>query len=169
MLVHRWLGRSRLPFLLPMGWLPSLVGQPLVSPEAAFLWRGARLRQHPRRTAPADGQLRLPTAQASTDFAARLAVNRTTRTSSARGARHFCALRSSLKPSRRVFASLVTLPFHLLCFVPSPSPPAASAKTVKQWLLQRGVFVLHLGVEHESRSIAALTAAADAPGERTRA
>ena len=77
-----WIGPSRRPFLLLMGLLPSLVGQPLVSPEAAFLWRGARLRQHPRRTAPADGQLRLPTAQASTDFAARLAVNRTTRTSS---------------------------------------------------------------------------------------
>ena len=37
---------------------------------------------------------------------------------------------------------------------------AASAQTVKLLLLQRAAFVLHLGVEHESRSIAALTAAA---------
>ena len=51
-----------------MVWLPCCWAA-LVSPEAAFLRRGARLRQHPRRTAPADGQLRLPTAQASTDCA----------------------------------------------------------------------------------------------------
>ena len=37
---------------------------------------------------------------------------------------------------------------------------AASAETVKVLLLQEGAFVLHLGVEHESRSIGALTAAA---------
>ena len=33
---------------------------------------------------------------------------------------------------------------------------AASAQTQKLLLLQRGVFVLHLGEKHESRSIAAL-------------
>jgi hypothetical protein len=37
---------------------------------------------------------------------------------------------------------------------------AASAQTLKVLLLQRGAFVLYLGVEHESRSIRALTAAA---------
>ena len=31
---------------------------------------------------------------------------------------------------------------------------AASARTLKLWLLQRGAFVLHLSVEHESRSLA---------------
>jgi len=34
---------------------------------------------------------------------------------------------------------------------------AASAQTVNVLLLQRGAFVLHLSVEHESRSLAALT------------
>ena len=35
---------------------------------------------------------------------------------------------------------------------------AASAQTVKLWLLQEGAFVLHLVVDHESRPLLALTA-----------
>ena len=37
---------------------------------------------------------------------------------------------------------------------------AASVQTVTLLILQQGAFVLYLGVEHESRSIRALTAAA---------
>ena len=56
--------------------------------------------------------------------------------------------------------SFFTLPFHSKCVCGRHRRRQRLRETVKQLLLQRGVFVLHLGVEHESRSIAALTAAA---------
>ena len=48
----------------------------------------------------------------------------------------------------------LTLHFSLTQAAKAGIAIAASARTVKLWLLQRGAFVLHLSVEHESRSLA---------------
>ena len=103
-----------------MGLLPLLVGQPFHQPRQPFcgavrVYGNTRVEQHPRMANCVYRRLRqapillpdwLSTAQPEP--------------APARGARQFCALRSSLAPSRRVFASLVTLPFHLLCFCAKP-------------------------------------------------
>ena len=136
-----------------------LAGQPLCyheRPEAAFLWRGARLRQHPRRTAPADGQLCPPTTQASTDRAPNCRPDdRTTEPEpEPRRAREIPVL--SRAPGRafdECSPFFVTLHFHSQA-AKAGIAIAASARTLKLWLLQRGAFVLHLSVEHESRSLA---------------
>ena len=61
--------------------------------------------------------------------------------------------------STSVCLVFVTLHFHSQA-AKAGIAIAASAQTVRLLLLQQGAFVLHLGVEHESRSIRALTAAA---------
>ena len=140
-----------------------LAGQPLCHherPEAAFLWRGARLRQHPRRTAPADGQLRLPTAQQAPIVRPRLTAGRATRTSfGPRRESVLCSQELVDASSTSLCLGFDTLHFHSQA-AKAGIAIAASAETLKLVLLQRGAFVLYLGVEYESRSIRALTAAA---------
>ena len=140
-----------------------LAGQPLCHherPEAAFLWRvrqdGVEQLTAGRRPASSDDGRSKSSADSQLANAG-LPTNPKPALAAARGSSVFTGARG------RALDECLPRFFHAAISSRSrglASPPAASAKTVKQWLLQRGVFVLHLGVEHESRSIAALTAAA---------
>ena len=147
-----------------VGWAGALLY--LRSLEAACAWRVAAGR--PFTTSASNSDPRTADCASSDDgrsvhrrpILAKLAVNRTTRTGSSRPRRACC--RGS-RGARYAASTVVALLFSRCHFISWPRLGIAAGsvcETVKLWLLQRGVFVLHLGVEHESRSIAALTAAA---------
>ena len=127
------IGRSRRPFLSPMVGLPSFyelapcctfgrsrqrarpvsleLGQPFHhqrGPRQRGAARARPTRQQPRRTAPADGQLRVY-RRLRPHRPCRLAADRTpTRTRTTARERESCVFESSLTRPRRVFASVLS-------------------------------------------------------------